>query len=535
VSLRYAEVLNANGTIYTANLRSARQTDHYTLSGAGIETYEPQFTFHGFRYVELLGMAGTPTAETLTAIVLHSDTAPSGSFECSDALINQLQHNIVWGQKSNFLDVPTDCPQRDERLGWTGDAQVFIRTATFNMDVAGFFTRWGRDLVDSQAESGAYPPISPNTGIVGGDGGPAWADAGIICPWTLWQRYGDTRVLAEFYPSMQRFIEFLERTSRNLIRCFPEYDGWHGFGDWLALDNSGKTEGRTPHDLIGTAFFAHDAHLMSEIAQVLGKTQDARRYAKLFEQVRQAFVDQYVTNEGMIAGQTQTGYVLALHFNLLPPHLRPKAVAELVRDIRRRGTHLATGFVGTPYLMHVLTEAGELDLAYELLHQRTWPSWLYSVTKGATTIWERWDGWTEERGFQDAGMNSFNHYAYGAVGDWLYAVVAGLDTAADKPGYQHMLLSPRPGGGLTNARASYRTPYGQALSDWRIVDGTFEWDVVVPANSTATIRIPCSDGAQVLEGDIPASSAEGVSAQGYHNGAAIFAIGAGRYRFRVGG
>jgi alpha-L-rhamnosidase len=274
---------------------------------------------------------------------------------------------------------------------------------------------------------------------------------------------------------------------------------------------------------------------MSEIAQVLGKTQDARRYAKLFEQVRQAFLDQYVTNEGMIAGQTQTGYVLALHFNLLPPSLRPKAVAELVRDIRRRGTHLATGFVGTPYLMHVLTEAGELDLAYELLHQRTWPSWLYSVTKGATTIWERWDGWTEERGFQDAGMNSFNHYAYGAVGDWLYAVVAGLDTATDKPGYQHLILSPRPGGGLTSARANYRTPYGQALSDWQIVDRTFVWDVAVPPNSTATIRIPCSDGAHVLEGDIPASSAEGVTAQGYHNGAAIFEIGAGRYRFRVGG
>ncbi len=412
VSIRYAEVLNPDGTLYTANLRTARNTDYYTLKGGKEEVWEPHFLFHGFRYVELLGFLDIPTEDTVTGIVIHSDTPVTGTFECSDPLINQLQHNILWGQKGNFVDVPTDCPQRDERLGWTGDAQVFIQTAAYNMNVAGFFTKWTRDLEDAQFPDGAYPAVAPNPSAWSiGDGGPAWADAGVICPWVIYECYGDIRLLEERYASMQRFIEFLSQTSQNGLRCYTEYEGWHGFGDWLALDGSDGREGGTSKELIGTAFFAYSSHLLGKIAQILGKEEDAERYGIFSQQAREAFVKHFVLPDGTIKGGTQTSYVLALYFDLLPVSLRPTAVAELVRNIEQRDNHLSTGFVGTPYLNRVLSDAGHLDTAYALLKQTTWPSWLYSVTQGATTIWERWDGWTHDKGFQDETMNSFNHYA----------------------------------------------------------------------------------------------------------------------------
>lgn len=535
VTIRHAEALNPDGTIYTANLRSARVTDHYTLHGEGEEIWEPRFTFHGFRYVELSGYPGAPDIDAVTGIVVHSATPPTGEFECSDPLINQLQRNIVWGQKGNFLDVPTDCPQRDERLGWTGDAQVFIRTAAFNMNVAPFFTKWTQDLEDAQSPEGAYPPVAPLAGIGGlTDGGPAWADAGIICPWTIYLCYGDMRLLETHYPSMQRFIEYLERSSRDFIRCYEDYPGFRGFGDWLALDGSGKVDGGTAKDLIGTAFFAYCARLMSRIAAILGHQRDAVRYRRLFERVREAFITRYVTRAGRVAGETQTGYVLALHFDLLPPELRSAAADALARDILTRDTHLSTGFVGTPYLPHVLTAAGRLDLAYALLRQRTWPSWLYPVTQGATTIWERWDGWTHDRGFQDPGMNSFNHYAYGAIGEWLYATVAGIDADPEQPGYRHLILRPRPGGGLTAARAALETMYGRAMSAWRIDDGRFTWEIVVPPNTTATAYVPASDGTPVRESGRPAEEAEGVTFAQRDEETAVYRLASGAYTFTAG-
>lgn len=535
VTIRYAEVLNPDGTIYTANLRSARATDHYTLRGDGEEVWEPRFTFHGFRYVELSGYPGAPSIDAVTGIVVHSATPPIGEFSCSDPLINQLQHNIVWGQKGNFLDVPTDCPQRDERLGWTGDAQVFIRTAAFNMNVAPFFTKWTQDLEDAQSPEGAYPPVAPLAGISGlTDGGPAWADAGIICPWTIYLCYGDARLLETHYPSMQRFIEYLERSSRDFIRCYEEYPGFRGFGDWLALDGSGKTDGGTAKDLIGTAFFAHCARLMSRIAAILGHQRDAVRYRRLFERVREAFITHYVTRAGRITGETQTGYVLALHFDLLPPEVRPAAADALARDILARDTHLSTGFVGTPYLPHVLTAAGRLDLAYALLFQRTWPSWLYPVTQGATTIWERWDGWTHDKGFQDPGMNSFNHYAYGAIGEWLYTVVAGIDADPEQPGYRHLILRPRPGGGLTAARAALETMHGRVVSAWRIDDHCFTWEIVVPPNTTATAYVPVPEGTPVRESGVPAEEAEGVTFVQRDEETAIYRLASGAYTLTAG-
>jgi alpha-L-rhamnosidase len=534
ITIRYAEVLNQDGTLYTANLRGARNIDRYTLKGDGEEIWEPRFLFHGFRYVDMIGFPGTATAESVTGIVVHSDTPSTGEFSCSDPLINQLQHNIVWGQKGNFVDVPTDCPQRDERLGWTGDAQVFVRTAAFNKDVAGFFTKWAQDVVDAQRADGAYPSVAPNPAASIDDGGPAWADAGIICPWTIYQCYGDTRLLEAHYESMQRFVGFLSETSRDGLRCYADYQGWHGFGDWLALDGSGVTMGGTPKELIGTAFFAYSARLLGRIAEQIGRTEDAARYEALFQDVRAAFQKRFVTPSGLLAAQTQTAYVLALHFDLLPQELRATAAGALVHDIRQRKTHLSTGFVGTPYLPFVLTEAGYLDTAYELLKQTTWPSWLYSVTQGATTIWERWDGWTHDRGFQDPGMNSFNHYAYGAIGSWMYAVVAGIDTDQEQPAFKRAILRPRPGGGLTRAQGALNTPYGRIESAWRIEEGLLIWDVIIPANTTALTYVPASADQAVYEGNAQATQAAGISFVRQEEQAAVYELGAGRYTFRVG-
>ncbi len=532
ITIRYAEALNPDGTLYTTNLRTARSTDHYTLKGGEQEIWEPHFTFHGFRYVELLNFPGTPNEETITGIVVHSEMAPTGKFECSDPLINQLQHNIIWGQKGNFIDVPTDCPQRDERLGWTGDAQVFIRTAAFNMNVASFFTKWMKDLEDAQYPDGSYPAVAPNPSAwTIGDGGPAWADAGVICPWTIYQSYGDTRLLEEHYPSMQRFIQFLSNTSRDGIRCYEEYTGWHGFGDWLALDGSDGREGGTAKEIIGTAFFAYSSYLLAQIARVLGKKEDEHLYTSLSQEVREAFVKRFVNKDGTIKGGTQTSYVLALHFNLLPKELRSKAAEELVRNIQQRDNHLSTGFVGTPYINWVLRDNGHLDTAYDLLKQTSWPSWLYSVTKGATTIWERWDGWTHDRGFQDPMMNSFNHYAYGAVGAWMYGVIGGIDLDPDQPGYKHILMRPLPGGGITSATAELQSMYGIIRSAWTLDHGIFEWRITVPANTTATVYIPVEDGTRVTENGQPAENSEGVTYLRMEAGHAVFAVEPGSYIF----
>ncbi|MAU13318.1 MAG: hypothetical protein CL607_26100 [Anaerolineaceae bacterium] len=550
VTLRFAEVLNPDGSLYTTNLRSARVTDHYTFKGEGEEVWEPRFTFHGFRYVEVSGYPGEVDSDTIVGVVLHSDMVPTGDFSCSDPLLNQLQHNIQWGQKGNFLDVPTDCPQRDERLGWTGDIQVFAQTAAFNMHVAGFMTKWANDVSDAQNELGMIPAVVPNA-LDMADGGPAWADAGIICPWTIYQSYGDVHILADNYAVMTRFMDYLEQASPNYIRCAPDFEGWPGFSDWLSINAT------TPRDLIGTAFYAYDANLMAQIADVLGKPDDAAKYRKLFADVKQAFQDRFlkgstatkeqdeysarriqmdnadaisqgnlkVVDYGPVTSDvfntnlfnpTQTSYVLALHFDLLPEDMQVTAADELVADIQRRNMHLSTGFVGSPYIAHVLSTFGKLDVAYQLLNQQTWPSWLYSVTQGATTIWERWDGWTEDNGFQDPGMNSFNHYAYGAIGAWLYTVVAGLNVDPEQPGYKHTIIRPQPGDDLTHARASLKTDYGLLSSRWQLLNGKFELNVVVPPNTSATVHLPDSvSGDVILNGQSVAGKTHDVSAGTY--------------------
>ena len=492
VTFRYAEMLQDNGHLYTENLRGAKATDYYTCAVEGVVEWEPFFTFHGFRYVGVAGLDANDICE-VTGVVLHNDMPVTGGFSCSHELLNQLEHNILWGQKSNFLEVPTDCPQRDERLGWTGDAQVFIRTAASHMNVQSFFHKWLQDMRDDQCPSGAVPPVIPNTMSFGldNDGGSAWADAAIICPWILYLCYHDIDILNDHYDCMTGYMDFLVKNKiKDGIRHHPEIGGWEGFGDWLALDGSGKTDGGTPKDLIGTAFYANNADLLARIASILGKDQDATKYRKLHSEIVSAFQSRYISPDGLLASGTQTSYVLALHFGLVPENAKEEAAKMLVRNIRDNGMHLATGFVGTPYLLDVLEQSGHIDVAYELLEQETFPSWLFPVKNGATTIWERWDGWTPDKGFQTPGMNSFNHYAYGCVGDWMIRCVAGLDLDADNPGFEHIIFNPRPGGTITWAEAHLNTTYGETKIHWQIKDDSLIVKMLVPEGSTATFIPP---------------------------------------------
>lgn len=498
LTLCFGETLSADGTLYTENLRGARCTDRYTCRGGGVETWEPRFTFHGFRYVEVTGLKDDYSFE-IVAVALYSDMNVVGKFACSNPLLNQLQSNILRSQKGNFLEVPMDCPQRDERLGWTGDAQIFLSTAAFNMDVEAFFDKWLLDLRDSQADSGAISCVAPRLGksniIAIEDGGPAYSDAIIICPWALYLNYGKQSVLEENYDAMVRYMAFVENhRTLDFIRGHAKVDSWGGYGDWLALDGSGKPEGGTPKDLVGTAFFAHIAGLMGRISRVLGKDPEAEKYEDLFRKIAGAFRHRFVTAEGLTASSTQTSYVLALQFDLLEPEMRPRAAEELAKDITARGFHLATGFVGTSYLLPVLEAVGQIDLAYKLLEQETFPSWLFPVKNGATTIWERWDGWTPEKGMQNKWMNSFNHYAYGAVGSWMYSAVAGLSVDAAQPAYEHIIFKPRPGGTITWAEASLETARGQIAIKWVLNDETLTCDLLIPEGASATFIPPTDFG-----------------------------------------
>jgi len=543
ITLRHAEVLDRQGNLYTENLRRAEQTTRYTLKGLANadEIFEPRFTFQGFQYVAVEGFPGEPAPANFTGVVVHSDTPPAGTFECSNPLINQLQRNIVWGQKGNFVDVPTDCPQRDERLGWTGDTQVFIRTACFNMHVPTFYTKWLRDLsVDQQ--HGSVPHVVPDVIAKTGSGelteaknagAAAWGDAAVICPWTIYLAYADTRLLAEQYDSMAGWVNFIHSRADEDFIWRKDFQ----FGDWL--DYRGQDD-RLPtpvtnYELIGTAFFAHSAQLLANTARVLGKTGDAARYTDLASKVKAAFNAEFVTPAGRVGPNTQTAYILALHFDLLPETMRSLAVERLVKEIRQGRYHLTTGFVGTPYLCHVLSRYGYTDVAYQLLNQESYPSWLYPVKQGATTIWERWDGIKPDGTFQDAGMNSFNHYAYGAIGEWLYRVVAGIEIDPAQPGYKHILFQPQPGGGLTHAQATFDSPYGRVASAWELTGTDFRLKITVPPNTCATVRLPAPSSAALTEGGQPLAAGNGIRNVDVVAGIAVIKVEAGQYEFMTTG
>jgi len=463
ITLKFAEILDKEGNFYTENLRVARATDVYIVKGGEEEVFEPHFTFHGFRYVKIEGLPGVPDINQITGVVVHSEMEPTGTFNCSDSLINLLQHNIQWGQKGNFLDIPTDCPQRDERLGWTGDAEVFAPTAAFNFNVAAFYTKWMKDLAADQLPNGKVPHVIPD--VLHGDGGSAaWADASVIIPWTVYLSYGDSGILRDQYASMKAWVEYMRGRAGDHYIWTKDFH----FGDWLAYatNHSDYPGATTEKDLIATAYFYYSTSLLSKIAKILGNKPDEDTYATLADKIKSAFNNEFVTPNGRLVSHTQTAYVLALSFQMLPAELIPKAANYLADDVKKFG-HLTTGFVGTPLLCKTLSDYGYSDLAYMLLMNKSYPSWLYPVTKGATTIWERWDGQKPDGTFQDVGMNSFNHYAYGAIGEWLYSYVAGITIDQNFPGYKHYFLSPHPGGSLRNANAKLLTMHGTIVSSWR--------------------------------------------------------------------
>ena len=517
ITLRFAEIIDADGSLYTENLRAARATDTFVLAGEGEETFEPRFTFHGFRYVEVTGYPGTPGLDAITGRFIGSDTPIAGDFTCSDDLVNQLQRNIVWGQRGNFLSIPTDCPQRDERLGWLGDAQVFAATAIGNMDVSAFFTKWMRDVSDAQGPNGAFSNVAPRLADLD-DAAPAWGDCGVILPWTVWRAYGDTRIIDEHWAAMTAWVRYIHDANPDLRW---RHNRMHDYGDWLSVGAD------TPKELIGTAYFAWDAKLVAEMAEATGRDVEARSYRRLFDDIAAAFRDAYVLPDGSIEGDTQTAYCLALHFGLLSPEMQPLAAQHLVDRIADKGGHLSTGFVGVSYLCHVLTEHGYPEVAYQLLQNRTFPSWKYSILQGATTIWERWDGWTEEGGFQDPGMNSFNHYSLGSVGDWLKRSVAGIDQVPGTVGYGQVRIRPRVSDALSFAEGRYDSIRGPIRSRWERHDSGLTLRVDVPANATAEVWIPARPSDRIT------GQGSEVSVGERRDDVAIVEVGSGSWTFSV--
>ena len=474
VELSHAEVLDKNGNFYTENYRSAKAKYLYFCRD-GAQRYKPKLTFYGFRYIRVdrfPGGAETAAPENFTAIAVHSDMKRTGYLSCSDPLLNKLFENVIWGQKGNFLDVPTDCPQRDERLGWTGDAQVFIRTACLNFDAERFFTKWLADLAADQREDGAVGHVIPN--VLHQSGSAAWDDAATICPWAVYLAYGDPNILCAQFASMKKWVDYItaHTTTRDL------WTGGEHYGDWLGLDApSGSYKGSSREDLIASAFYAHSTALVIKAGRVLG--QDISAYEALYERIVRAFRQAYPVY------QTQTECTLAVYFALAED--AQKTADQLAQMIRDCGTKLQTGFVGTPYLLHALSAHGYTELAYDLLLRREYPSWLYPVTKGATTIWEHWDGQMENGDFWSSDMNSFNHYAYGAVADWVYTVAAGIQTVEEKPGYAAVRIAPQPDKRLDWLEASVETRHGLVRSRWEKQRDMWRYEIETPVEAEVVI------------------------------------------------
>ncbi|MGV8137724.1 MAG: family 78 glycoside hydrolase catalytic domain [Mangrovibacterium sp.] len=530
VSVYHSEVLDKDGNFYTESLRAARQMNIYILKGEGMEAFEPHFTWQGFRFIKVEGYPGELKAENFTATALYSDMIKTGTFSCSDALVNKLQENIQWGQRGNFVDIPTDCPQRNERLGWTGDAQVFARTAGFNFRVHSFFSKWLKDLIADQYPDGSVPYVIPNVRD-NGQCSPGWGDAATVIPWEMYQVYGDKRILETQYESMKGWVDYIDSVSVNDLWC-PK----NSFGDWLFYRPADDRDGRsavTDKNLIAQCFFAYSTQLLIQAARVLENEEDVTAYEELLGKIKAAFVREYVTPSGRLISGTQTAYVLALEFDILPESLRAQAAKRLVDNIRSYDNHLTTGFLGTPYICHVLTRFGYTDVAYDLLLQKSYPSWLYPVTMGATTIWERWDGIKPDGTFQTPDMNSFNHYAYGAIGDWMYRIIAGIDTDQKNPGYKVIRIKPHVTDKLSFAKAELETYYGKVTSGWEFTAGKLSLDVGIPVNTTAIIFIPATDAGRIEEGGKKLSANKDIELAGTEDGYVMVKVGSGSYRFSV--
>ena len=497
IVLKCFETLDAGGNVYTANLRSAKQEIHYICKGGEREEYHPRFTFMGFRYVQVLKWPGEVRKEDFSAFALYSQMERTGTFHCSHPLVNRLQENILWGLKGNFLDIPTDCPQRDERVGWTGDAQIFCRTACYLMNTYQFFRKWLKDVAADQTPEGGVPHVVPD--IISGKeendwllsqgthSAAAWADVAVINPWTMYLTYGDKTILEEQYESMKKWIGFMEEHAVDYIWNYRLQ-----FGDWVALDaEEGSYFGATPNDLTCTAYFAYSTGLFAKIASILDRGEDAARYGALYGKIVDKFRRTFFREDGSMTAQTQTAHIVALYFDLVPDKFRAQTAERLVELLRKEDGHLVTGFVGTPYFCHALSRNGYVEEAYELLLKEDFPSWLYQVKMGATTVWEHWDGMKPDGTMWSPDMNSFNHYAYGAVGDWLYRVVLGMETDEADPGYHHSIISPRTGNAFGFAEGAFESGYGTLKVRWEKTQDGQERKLCVriPHNTTAEIRL----------------------------------------------
>jgi alpha-L-rhamnosidase len=515
IRMRFAERLNPDGSIYTENLRNADATDTYVLRGGGEESHAPWFTFHGFRYVEVTGFPGTPTMANLTGEVASSVAGdPSARVETASELVNRMWSIGIWGQRGNFVSIPTDCPQRDERLGWMGDAGVFWRTGSYNFDIDAFSHKFMHDVTDGQTDEGNFTNVSPDSlRPHGSQGAPGWADAGVIIPWTTWMQYDDRSIVEHNWDAMQRFMEFIAKENPDFIRkngVGPNY------ADWLAPDE------RTNKDLLATAYWALVARMMEQMARAIGKENDARSYAALFSNIRSAYQKAYITDDGTVGTGTQTSYVVTLYTGLAPESLESAMVHNLAKDIESRNWHLSTGFLGTPFLLFTLADHGRADVAYRLLLNETYPSWGYMLSKGATTWWERWNGDTG-----DPAMNSYNHYAFGSVVAWVYRYVAGIDTGPNDPGFHHIVIHPRLDAAMPKAGGEYESVYGKIRTEWSSDSGkSFSLKVTIPANTSATIYLPAIANAHVTESGAPAEARE-------QNGSLVVETGSGSYAFEV--
>ena len=527
VRLRFAEILNPDGTIYTANLRNADATDTYILKGVGEETFAPHFTFHGFRYAEVTGYPGKPSLDAIKGQVLSSVSGePAAKLTTSSDLVNHMWEIGLWGQRGNYLSIPTDCPQRDERLGWMGDAGVFWRTGSYNFDVAAFSQKFIQDIVDAQTSPGAFTNVSPNTLPFGGGGtegtsawnegmvgAPGWGDAGVIVPWTTWVQYADKSMIEKNWDAMQRWMEFIQSRNPDFIR---KNGVGPNFADWLAPDPN------TNKDLLATAYWALIANMMSQMAHAVGKEDDAKHYDEVVQNIRSAFQKMYIKDDGIVGTGTQTSYVVTLYTKMAPESLEPTLVDKLVKDIEGHNWHLSTGFLGTPFLLFTLADHGRSDVAYRLLLNETYPSWGYMLSKGATTWWERWNGDTG-----DPSMNSYNHYAFGSVIAWVYRYDAGIDTNLSGPGFKEIVVHPHLDSRMPSARAEYDSVYGKIVSDWKgSPTGPFSLRVVIPANSSAKVFLPAIAGAQATEGGKPVTTQS-------ESGENVVHVGSGTYNFEV--
>lgn len=507
VELVCFETLDSSGNVYVENLRTAKQTIRYICKGGKTEMYHPHFTFQGFRYVWIKQYPGKIFPENFKALVLYSDMQEVGSFHCSEPLLNQFQSNIMWGLKGNSVDIPSDCPQRDERLGWTGDVQVFCNTACYLMDMYEFYRKWLCDVTAEQQENGAITNVVPDVLAANEPerfcGAAGWGDVAVVLPWVLYQETGDKTIIHEQYDSMKSWINFvLDHIEEGI------YGSDLQFGDWLALDaEEGSYHGATPAELTSAAYFSYVSGLFSKMAKIIGEEGDAEKYQKIHEDTVRYFQKKYFLPDGRMSIQTQTAHVLALSFQLAPEHYKKQTIDGLIDLLTQKGMHLSTGFLGTPFIMHALSENDHLEEAYELLLKKDFPSWLYQVEQGATTVWEHWDGLKQDGSMWSADMNSFNHYAYGAIGKWLYEICAGLRRNEEHPGYKHFFVEPNPGGNLKYVKTTHLTEYGEICVGWERKEKQMVLGVQIPDNTTATIilnqniKMMDSDGLKFIKKD----------------------------------